>query len=334
MKLCMVGCGEHAWSSHGPAQARYAAAHAGVELAGCADLDVARAARYATKFGFANSFADVSMMLETAKPDAVVLVVPETATAPLATSILERGLPMLIEKPPGQTAAEVDGLIAAADRGGKAGRPVPHQVAFNRRFAPLVREMRRRVDAWTGSPAIQHLHYEMTRLDRRDPDFSITAIHGIDAVRYLAGSDYAEVRFRYQEHPELGAGVANIFMDAVMASGTTAHLAFCPNAGVVVERAKAQGAGHSLFLQIPMWNAFDSPGRLQHIERSVLIADLRGDAVSDGPAAWELGGFYAEYEAFLGDLLAGRTPSPSLREARQSVVVAEHIRGRRSEYRA
>jgi hypothetical protein len=123
-------------------------------------------------------------------------------------------------------------------------------------------------------------------------------------------------------------------MDAVMASGTTAHLAFCPNAGVVVERAKAQGAGHSLFLQIPMWNAFDSPGRLQHIERSVLIADLRGDAVSDGPAAWELGGFYAEYEAFLGDLLAGRTPSPSLREARQSVVVAEHIRGRRSEYRA
>jgi predicted dehydrogenase len=273
-------------------------------------------------------------MLDAETPDAVVLVVPENATPALASSILDRGLPVLIEKPPGRTAAEIDGLIAAAIRGGRSEKPVPHQVAFNRRFAPLVREMRRRLAALPGSPPIQHLHYEMTRVDRRDPDFSITAIHGIDAVRSLAASDYAEVRFRYQEHPALGAGVANIFMDAVMASGATAHLAFCPNAGVVVERAQAQAVGHSLFLEIPMWDAFDSPGRLQHLERGVCVADLRGDAVSDGPAAWELGGFHAEYEAFLGDLAAGRTPSPSLLEARQSVVVAQHIRERRSEFRA
>jgi myo-inositol 2-dehydrogenase / D-chiro-inositol 1-dehydrogenase len=273
-------------------------------------------------------------MFDAEKPDAVVLVVPDTATPALATAILERGLPVLIEKPPGRTAAEVDGLIAAANRGGSGGRPVPHQVAFNRRFAPLVREMRRRLATLPGAPPIQHLHYEMTRVDRRDADFSVTAIHGIDAVRYLAASDFALVRFRYQEHPALGAGVANIFMDAVMASGATAHLAFCPNAGVVVERAKAHAAGHSLFLQVPMWNAFDSPGRLQHVHRGVCTADLRGDAVSDGPAAWELGGFYAEYEGFLGDLAAARAPSPSLPEARQSVVVAEHIRERRSEYRA
>jgi myo-inositol 2-dehydrogenase / D-chiro-inositol 1-dehydrogenase len=330
----MVGCGEHAWSSHGPAQARYAAAHTGLELVACADVDGERAARYAARFGFARSFGDAALMLDQEKPDAVVLAVPETATPSLAAAILERGLPLLVEKPPGRTAVEVDGLIAAADRGGRGGRPVPHQVAFNRRFAPLVREMRRRLATLPGGHAIQHLHYEMTRVDRRDPDFSVTAIHGIDAVRYLAASDYAEVRFRYQEHPALGPGVANIFMDAVLASGATAHLAFCPNAGVVVERAKAHAAGHSLFLQVPMWNAFDSPGRLQHLDRGVCIADLRGDAVSDGPAAWELGGFHAEYEAFLGDLEAGRSPGPSLRDARQSVVVAEHIRERRSQYRA
>jgi myo-inositol 2-dehydrogenase / D-chiro-inositol 1-dehydrogenase len=330
----MVGCGEHAWSSHGPAQARYAATHPGIELLACADVDAERAARYASRFGFARSFADATAMLDADKPDAVALVVSETATPDLATAILERGLPVLIEKPPGRTAAEVDRLIAAADRGGLWGQPVPHQVAFNRRFAPLVREMRRRLASLSAGQAIQHVHYEMTRLDRLDPDFSITAIHGIDAVRYLAASDFAEVRFRYQEHPALGAGVANVFMDAVMASGTTAHLAFCPNAGVVVERAEAHAVGHSLFLQVPMWNAFDSPGRLQHLDQGVSVADLRGDAVSDGSTAWELGGFYAEYEAFLGDLAGGRTPGPSLREARQSVVVAEHIRERRSEYRA
>jgi len=330
----MVGCGEHAWSSHGPAQARYAANHPGVELAACADTDGARAARYAARFGFARSFGAVAEMLSAEKPDAVVLVVPESATPLVAPGIFGGGFPLLLEKPPGRTATEVDLLIAAAERGGPGGGPVPHQVAFNRRFAPLVREMFRRLAALPTTAPLQHLHYEMTRVDRRDPDFSITAIHGIDAVRYLAQSDYAEVRFRYQEQPALGAGVANIFMDAVMASGATAHLAFCPNAGVVVERATAHAGAHSLFLQIPMWNAFDSPGRLQHLDRGVCVADLRGDAVSDGPAAWELGGFYAEYEAFLGDLAAGRSPGPSLRAARQSVVVAEHIRERRKEYRA
>jgi predicted dehydrogenase len=173
----------------------------------------------------------------------------------------------------------------------------------------------------------------MTRVDRRDRDFSVTAIHGIDAVRYLSGSDFAEVRFRYRGHPELGEGVANVFMDAVMASGSTAHLAFCPTAGVVVERATVQCTGHTFFLRLPMWDAFDSPGRLEHLANGSPAADLTGDAVSDGPAAFEHGGFYGEYAAFLGDLAAGRTPTPSLREARQSVAVAEAMRHRRSEYR-
>src|SRR5262249_38673574 len=159
-------------------------------------------------------------------------------------------LPLLVEKPPGRTGEEVDRLIAAAERG-RPGRPVPHQVALNRRYVPLVAELRRRLLA--GSARVQHVHYEMTRVDRRDPDFSITAIHGIDAVRYLAGSDYAHVRFRYHEMPEFGEGVANIFMDAVLTTGTTAHLAFCPVAGVSVERAVVHVSRETFFLHVPMW---------------------------------------------------------------------------------
>ena len=86
-------------------------------------MDGARAERYAARFGFARAFADAEAMLDAEKPDAVALVVPETATPALATRILERGLPVLIEKPPGRTASEVDGLIAAARRGGTGGRP-------------------------------------------------------------------------------------------------------------------------------------------------------------------------------------------------------------------
>jgi hypothetical protein len=83
-----------------------------------------------------------------------------------------------------------------------------------------------------------------------------------------------------------------------------------------------------------MWGAFDSPGRLQHLERGTLVADLGGDTVTDGREPFELGGFYDEYVAFLGDLQAGRSPSPSLGETRQSVALSEAIRQRRSEFRA
>jgi predicted dehydrogenase len=334
MKLCVVGCGEHANSSHGPAQKRFAAEHLDVVLAACCDVDGARAEAYRARFGFSRAYGDVDAMLSSESPDAVVVVVPEARTVDVVAPLLERGVPVLLEKPPGRTVAEVDRLIAAAETRGSGAGAVPHQVAFNRRFAPLVRELRDRLDRLGGGGRLHHVHYEMTRVNRRDPDFSVTAIHGIDAVRFISGSDYAHVWFRYQEHPELGPGVANIFMDATMASGATAHLAFCPVAGVVVERAVVEAEGHTFFLHVPMWGAFDSPGRLQHLEGGALVADVTGGSLGDGTAPWELGGFFAEYGAFLGGLATGRAPSPSLREARQSVAVSEHIRQRRSEFTA
>ena len=327
----MIGCGEHAESSHGPAQARYAAMHLATELAACCDVDEARAERHRQRFGFARAYTDLAAMLDAEKPDAAILAVPVHLTAAVGAPLLERGVPLLLEKPPGRTVQEVDALIAAAERGG---RRVPHQVAFNRRYVPIVQEARRRLAAIGPPSGIQHLHYEMTRVDRRDPDFSTTAIHGLDAVRFLAGADYAQARFRYREQPDLGPGVANIFVDAVLTSGATAHLAFCPAAGVVVERATVHAGAHTFFLRIPMWGPIDSPGHLQHVERGQVVANLAGDDLGGADHACVLGGFYGEYEAFLGDLGAGRTPSPSLRESRQSVEIAECLRRRDEEFHA
>jgi myo-inositol 2-dehydrogenase / D-chiro-inositol 1-dehydrogenase len=328
MRLCQVGCGEHARVAHGPSQARCARERADLVLAGCCDLDPGRAEAFRRDFRYDRAFTDPLAMLEAERPDAVVVVVPVERTVAVGSLVLERGLPLLLEKPPGETAADVDRLIAAAEKGGRA---VPHQVAFNRRFAPLVRELRRRIEE---AGPLQHLHYEMTRVERRDPDFSTTAIHGLDAVRHLAGCDYAGARLRYREMPDLGPGVANILVDAVMTSGATAQLAFCPVAGVLVERAAAHAHGHSLFLHVPMWSGVDSPGRLWHYSGGQLETEVGGDQVGDGTALFELGGFYRETVAFLDALAVGRAPSPSLRESRQSVEIAERIRHRATEYRA
>ena len=326
-RLATIGCGEHATGSHGPALALYAARHPGMELLACCDLDPGKAERYRARFGFARAYTDLRRMLDTERPDAVSLVAPVERTCELACLILEWGFPLLMEKPPGRTVAEVDRMIAAA--GG-----VAHQVAFNRRFAPLLRELKREIDAHVGPAELQHVHYEMTRVGRREPDFSTTAIHGIDAVRYLAASDYAEIRFRYQALPAAGPGVANVFLDAMMASGASAQLAFCPTAGAVVERAVAHGRDHTFYAYVPMWDAFDAPGRLQHVEKGERKRDAKGSELADSPEPCVHGGFYGEYVAFLDALRSGRPPSPGLREARQSVAVAECIRERKGEYRA
>jgi len=328
MRLCTIGCGEHARVAHGPAQARCARERPDVVLAGCCDLDPARAESFRRDFGHARAFTDAAAMLDAERPDAVVVVVPVERTVPVAGLVLARGIPALVEKPPGTTVAEVDRLIAAAEAGA---RTAPSQVAFNRRFAPLVRELRRRIEA---TAPLQHLHYEMTRVERRDPDFSTTAIHGLDAVRYLAGCDYAEARLRYRELPELGPGVADVLVDAVMASGASAQLAFCPVAGVMVERATAHAHGQTLFLHVPMWDGVDSPGRLWHFVGGRLAAELSGDRFGDGTALFELGGFYRQLVTFLDDVASGRPPSPSLRESRQSVEIAQRIRERAQEFHA
>ena len=111
------------------------------------------------------------------------------------TTLLSRGVPTLLEKPPGASAAEVDRLIAAAERGPGRPRPCPTRWPSIDAMCPSSRSCGA---GWRSWAPLQHLHYEMVRVDRRDPDFSTTAIHGIDAVRYLAGSDYASGRFRYQ----------------------------------------------------------------------------------------------------------------------------------------
>jgi predicted dehydrogenase len=294
----------------------------------CSDVDARRAEHYRQRFGFARAYTDVFEMIATEKPDAAALAVPVDVTASLAAGLLERGVPLLIEKPPGRTVEEVDRLVAAATAGRT--QPLRHQVAFNRRFAPVVQEARRRLAALGPPSVVQHVHYEMTRVDRRDPDFSTTAIHGLDAVRFLSAADYASARFRYREMPALGPGVANIFVDAVMASGATAHLAFCPAAGAAVERVTMHAGEDTLFVRIPMWKDFDSPGRIEHLRRGALVADVRGDAEEP----FVLAGFYAEYEAFLAAVAAGRTPSPSLAESRQSVEIADCVRRREEEFRA
>ncbi len=327
LKIVTIGCGSMATAAHGPSYARYAATHPETELAACCDLDSDRAARFRERFGFQRSYTDFEAMLDAEQPDVVCLVAPVERTCALACAILERGYPLLMEKPPGRTTVEIDRMIAAAEAGGAV-----TQVAFNRRYTPLLRELKRLLTERFAPSEIQHIRYDFTRVNRRDEDFSTTAIHGIDAVRFLAGSDYASLQFHYREYPQLGPGVANLFLDGTFDSGATTHLNFCPVTGALVERATVHAQDHTFYLDLPLQGSLDFPGRLQHIERNERKLDITGLELAESSEMYEINGFYAENTAFFDAVRNGTTPEGDLRSARQSVEVAQYLRERRPDY--
>ena len=320
LRIAFIGCGYIASASHGPACVHYAASHTGVELAACCDADAARARALGQGFGFARSYTDYAEMLRTEDPSAVFLCVPEGVAADIGADLLGKGVPVLLEKPPAMTVADMDRLIAIA-----AAKGTIHQVAFNRRFAPLVVRLRGLLQG----QAVQHVDHSFTRVGRTRGDLATTAIHALDTLRFLLRSDYRSARLSYHEHSDLGEGVADYVVDCTFTNGATGHLTISPVAGANVERVAVYSAGNTY--QVSLNWGDDAPGRqLWHLGR--LVLDLDAAQASGSAEDYVVSGFYAQDEAFFDAVQAGRQPTDDLASARQSVEMMQCLRERRKEY--
>ncbi|MFD2329880.1 Gfo/Idh/MocA family protein [Cohnella sp. GCM10020058] len=328
LSICLVGCGYIAESVHGPAYRRLAETYPGLRLAACCDTEESKAASFASNFGFGRHYTDLTTMLEAERPDVVCLLVPGHLTSRLAVDILGQGYPLLVEKPPGLNREETEAIVRAAERSGAANR-----VAFNRRYMPVMTELKRLVEEAHRPEDIRSIRYDMYRHNRRDEDFAETAIHGIDAVRFIAGSDYERVTFAYQELPELGPGVANVFLHARMTSGASAQLSFCPAEGLIMERASVALLNETYFAELPVWHSVDWPGRIRRFAGGREETEIRGDSLGPADDMSVSNGFYQEHESFLLALANGRKPEGEVASALQSVEIADCIRKRSGEYR-
>lgn len=311
MKFCLIGCGGIAVSMHGPSYRKYMLAHPDFRLAACCDPIAQRAAQMREQFGFERFYTDHVEMLRSEKPDAVAVIVSEAASAQVGLDVITAGVPMLIEKPPGRFSTDTEALAAQAEA-----RAVPCQVAFNRRYMPALRELKARIRG-----DVQLITYEMIRCDRRDRHFSDTAVHGIDAVRFLSDADYQTVRFSYTEFPAYGEGVCNVSMECELTNGAKAHLDICPVSGASLERASVHMKDHLLRGCLPVWGGWDSPGHIDDFRHG---GDPEVVAFSDRDV-YISNGFYAENEAFFNALTAGRRPQPAISSAINTMLVKECI---------
>ena len=318
-KICTVGCGNMSTTGHGPSYAKYKKDYPDTCLAACCDLDEKKATDYAEKFGFERVYTDYIQMIETEKPDVVCLMSPVDKTCEMSVQIMSRGFNIILEKPPGRNVDELTGMNMAAINAN-----VSVRTAFNRRYTPLITELKKRIHE-TGEKII-NITYQMYRWHRYERDFSTTAIHAVDVVKFIAGSDYIDVKFNYDHRPELGENVKNIFMNGIFKNGAHTQISLVATGGAVTERITVNTHNNTFFVDLPVWGNMDVPGKLVHVKDGDKIETVTGDQLSDSTEMFELCGFYDENRSFFEHLRNGGKRICDLSGCAQSVEIEDCIR--------
>jgi predicted dehydrogenase len=156
-----------------------------VRLVGIYDVDPDRAAKIAAELGTA-ALPEMDDLL--AVVEAVTIAVPTPAHAEVGIQALERGIPVLMEKPLAATLEEADTLIAAAAR-----RQLQLQVGHIERYNRALRAAEPYLD---GPRYIESLR--LAPFQPRGTDVAVVLdlmIHDLDLVLHLTGGiEATEVR--------------------------------------------------------------------------------------------------------------------------------------------
>lgn len=187
----------------GYAQARLIPAlqAAGVDLRWVASARGGSAATAAHRFGVARSTTDVHAILGDADVDVVVIGTRHDSHARLTADALRAGKSVYVEKPLCLTAEELRDVVAAYEAAGVDPSPPLLTVGFNRRFAPLTEEVRRRLDGHARPVAVTiTCNAGRTAADHWVNDPALgggrllgEACHFVDLASYLAGAAVVSV---------------------------------------------------------------------------------------------------------------------------------------------
>jgi predicted dehydrogenase len=110
VKLGLIGAGAHAEFAYLPATRQLA----DIQIVALADHNTSRAQELAIRYGISNIVGDYRRL--PTDLDGVIIALPHDLHAPVAIEFLEKGTPVLVEKPLALSVAEAEGVIEVADR--------------------------------------------------------------------------------------------------------------------------------------------------------------------------------------------------------------------------
>ena len=178
LRVAAIGVG-HLGRHH----ARILSTLAGASLVGVADIKPDRAAEIAATFR-THPFTDARDLLD--RVDAVSVAVPTQAHVEVALPFLERGIPVLVEKPLARSVEDADRLIAAAARTG-AVLAVGHTERYNPAVSAAASHLR--------DPRFIEVH-RLGTFPERSLDIDVVfdlMIHDLDVVLSLVAADVTSI---------------------------------------------------------------------------------------------------------------------------------------------
>ncbi len=288
----------------------------GAVLVGVHDRDGARLEDVGRRLEVA-MFPSLEALLE--RVDAVVVAVPTSAHEEVGIAALERGLPVLIEKPIAPSLQAADRILAAADRSG-AFVQIGHVERFN---AAL-----RACEPYLDQPLFVESH-RLAPFDLRGTDVAVVLdlmIHDLDLVLSMVrrpvsaiaasgvpvlttSPDIANARLEFE-----GGGVANLTASRVSLEKMRKIRFFQRSGYISLDLA----AGRGEFLRLRPGIRF-SPGEplgASRLEEVVERVPLEGDGAEP---------LREEQKAFVGALRGETEVAVTGREGRHALAVALEI---------
>lgn len=304
----LLGAGSHSRANHASAM-RYIKENNpdAVRLAAVCDLDEEKALACADQFGFEGTYTDLDRMLEEEDLDGLILITPVELTEELATRLLPRGLPLVIEKPPGVDTDAARRLAQVARETG-----TPHMVSLNRRFSPALVK----AGEWMAGNAADRppkvCIARMLRHNRTEDTFrSWTGIHLVDAALSMMGRPSS---VRASNIPTRHEGVFYTRAEVATDRGAV-HYFLSSAVGVLEETYEFHGADYCV--QVDAWNC-----ALRVFDGNEEARAWRAD--QNRPPAW-LNGTVGETQAFIDAIEGRRDFGPSLDDALASMLTAEAL---------
>lgn len=177
---------------------------AGAQLHTIATSGGTSGAFHGEKLGFVEATTDIDGMLANSEMNTVAIVTKHNTHAQFVEKALTAGKNVFVEKPLALTFEELDSIEKAYHSAQQAGHSLRLMVGFNRRFSPLVNEMKNLL-----STCVEPKSFIMTMNAGHIPrehwvqDLNLgggriigEACHYIDLMRYLADSEIISVQAR------------------------------------------------------------------------------------------------------------------------------------------
>ena len=323
IRLGILGAGDWALANHLPALALIRDQRLGprdIELAALCEADDSRAARALMDFSIGRRVAAAEELFGADDVDALIIVVRPSLVARFVEMAEQAGKPFFIEKPSAATAEEARKLAGKVT--------VPNVVGFNRRYFPVVDELRRILYGLAGPRIIRA---SFLRHNRRDsvvyaanvggssfPFMTGTGIHMINLCEYLFGEIRSCTGSRLRAQPQ---GVDGWSARFAFADGSILEALFLPTSGTSVERIEVHTPDTSVMARFGVYGEPDGDGNIEVHQQGRVISSWV--PMQDPPLVAR--GFVGEHLDLLSAVAEGRSPRSNIANAHSSLHWAERL---------